>query len=199
MNQSIRRGLALCCAALLLALPALAQEENWYEREAVALTQRMALLSTDEAYLTLMGGGREVLETIEALGLDAAPEPSLLRAYVCQDAASALETLMPDAAFTEVGRQEAQRRMLQMAPSLANGAEGALWVAATAMLGVSATYPLPQGDLPHLALVDLDGEVGGLVSFVPTGEDTLTASAILVKVASVTDEALAGLGWTPLP
>ena len=44
MNQSIRRGLALCCAALLLALPALAQEENWYEREAVALTQRMALL-----------------------------------------------------------------------------------------------------------------------------------------------------------
>ena len=47
--------------------------------------------------------------------------------------------------------------------------------------------------------MDLDGEVGGLVSFVPTGEDTLTASAILVKVASVTDEALAGLGWTPLP
>ena len=188
----MKRFLALLASlALLLALPALA-EEDWYLETARELAAQLGELAQDETYLELFGMPQDVSAAIEPFcAADYSSSVLDFRINLPIDAFFKLYDSFSDSAGLSGAGLE---RMRAFIPSMLitgyNNAQGVEHVAAASVLNFSRGYPMPEGFSPCIYVLQFDSATVA-VAFAQSGDATISATAYPLFTGE--DASLAGI------
>lgn len=173
----MKKFLSILLAILLLACPALAEEENWYLETAKELALSMGELAKDEAYLASMTSASfDCLEPLKAADYE-----NIVSAWIYAvppvDGVLALLGAAEGAKMSRTAMDYLNTRFAATIPTLYNTSFGSQeGLAAATMLSYSRSFSIPESFDPCIITLELDkGAIA--VSFSQTGDDTITATA----------------------
>ncbi|MBQ8506049.1 MAG: hypothetical protein IJ466_01235 [Clostridia bacterium] len=173
----MKKLLALLLAALLLACPALAEEENWYLETAKELILSMGELAKDEAYHASLSSA--TFDCIEPL--KQADYANIISAWSYDvppvDGVFALMSIAEGAKMSRTALDYLNARFPMTIPTMYNSSFGSQeGIAAAAMLSYSRSFITPENFAPCIITLELD-KAAIAVSFCRTGDETITATA----------------------
>jgi len=184
---------ALLLALILLCLAPLSLAEDWYLSTAKSLSERMAILVTNQTYLAFFidvkqDGVEEELEMMAAtVGRDV---KNVIRLrYAPEKVDQYVENyFMGDRVdeYTATVQAEVLKRMNPSLSGMLNGViGGTLWTSLSSILSASETFAMPDDFESCVLALNYGLDTAVLVSFTQTGEDTVTATASFIRTESL--------------
>ena len=187
---------ALFLALVLLCLSPLSFAEDWYLSTAKSLSERMAILVTNQTYLAFFidvkqDGVEEELEMMaETVGRDVKDVIHLR--YAPEKVDQYVENyFMGDRVdeYTATVQAEVLKRMNPSLSGMLNGViGGTLWTSLSSILSASETFAMPDDFESCVLALDYGLDTAVLVAFTQTGEDTVTATASFIRTESLESE-----------
>ena len=180
----MKRWMAIVLAALMLMGAALAEESDRTLETSLELAACVGELVGDDAFRGLMSSSQqfdELLEPLQRVDYGAPLSAWRLEKTPLFDVVAQLAGAfdVDFSALSNAGQERFEQMLPQSLLTQANGNRGADWLALAAMLTFSRTYVMPEDFAPCIDLIEFDGAIVS-VSFAQTGEETITATAMLV-------------------
>lgn len=174
----MKKYIALVLVGLMaLFAAAIAEQEDWCCTTACELTECLSELVNDDTYQEMyMSRAFECVDTlkdadyseVDALYFCKLPDDMGMRVLL---------GLMSQGKLSDVGKANAVRAFKSSAFTIYNGTIGTEAIAAASMLTYSCTYVMPSEFEDCAYIVETDGVLTG-VTFVKTGENTITGTAV---------------------
>lgn len=196
----MKKMICMMLAFLLMLSCSAWAEEDWYLDTALELAGKMGELAKDDAYIQMMTS-----QTFACM------EP--LKTAVFSDVVSAYRCELPDEAgvrvllkmisgweMSDAALQYQTMGLPKLPLTLYAGTLSSEILAATSMLTYSMTYVAPEGFVPCLYVLELDGAYVG-AAFMKTGEETVTVQVqpLFAKEGGTFEDVLDGLNSVLIP